>query len=458
MEAKQLNLKDAIAIGQELREKQNYKEAERLFRQIVEQRPDQAAGWIGLGQVLLDKLEASDAIIAFEHAMKITPASGNLHYALGSAKSLIGRTYEAEAHYRHAIELDPGQAEYYLVYSRSKKFTELDGIHLRIEELLNTPGLQQQDRCYLHFAAGKIYNDIGFYDKAFHHLYKGNGAKGAVFDVEAWRKLVASSLDLFDRATLKRLRAQPRSTIEIVFIVGMPRSGTTLVEQILSSHSEVFGAGELEDLNVISGELVKHTGNATPFPHCLLEVDPSITLGLGNYYMQRITKMANSPVRFCCDKSPNNFFFIGLMHVLFPNVRIIHCRRHPLDTLFSCYMTNFASGQEYSYSLDNLAEYYYGYHQMMNHWRDVSEIPILDVDYESVITDQQSESRRMVEFLGLNWENTCLQFQKNSRAVNTASNWQVRQPIYRHASGRWKNYSEHLQPLSEKLKLLGIEI
>ena len=458
MEAKQFSLKDAIVTGLKLREKEKYDEAEKLFRQITEQLPDQAAAWLGLGQTLLDKSEASDAIIAFEHAMKSMPATGAMHHALGSAKLLVGRTYEAEAHYREAIEREPTRTEYYFNYSRTKRFTESDGVHVMIEERLNTDELQQQDRCNLHFAAGKIFDDIGLYNKAFDHFCRANEAKDADFDVQNWRELVDSSITLFDRPMLERIRAQPRSTIEVVFIVGMPRSGTTLVEQILSSHSEVFGAGELTDLNVISEELVKHAGNMKMFPHCIPDVDPTTILGLGNYYMQRIAEMTDSQVRFYCDKSPNNFVFVGLMHALFPNVRVIHCRRHPLDTLFSCYMTNFKSGQEYSYSFDNLAEYYHGYHRMMNHWQEVTGIPILAVDYESVVADQQSESRRMIEFLGLNWEDGCLQFQKNARVVKTASNWQVRQPIYRNAIDRWKHYSKHLQPLSKALNQRGIDV
>ena len=273
------------------------------------------------------------------------------------------------------------------------------------------------------------------------------------FDPVAWLGLVDDICDVFDQDMLKTLRVAHRESIELVFIVGLPRSGTTLVEQILSSHSAVFGAGELPDMGAISEDLMKRSPGV-PFPQCVEGVAPEVLVGLGNHYMDRISQGVEKRAHFFCDKAPQNFLFIGLMHLLFPNVRVVHCRRDPMDTMLSCYINDYNSGQEFTYSLDNLCHYYGGYQRLMDHWHRVSGIPILDVEYASMVSDQERQTRRVLNFLGLPWEDQCLEFQNTARAVATASNWQVRQPIYQSSVGRWRHYEKHLQSLKQQLSTL----
>lgn len=452
-----LSLQEAIRSGKSLRDAGDLQGAESVFREISEKLPANPAGWVGLGQVLLDQFRATESIEALGEAMLRLGQSASLHHAMGVALSLAGRIGEAEQHYREAIALEPQRAEFYHSYARAKVFVEADGLHLRIEQLLNNATLTLADRCQLHFAAGKVYDDLGLYNTAFDHFQRGNRMKGAVYDRDRWNRLVDRSIEFFDRSTLKALRPRHESASTLVFVVGMPRSGTTLIEQIASAHTNVFGAGELNDLNLMSAQLAAQAGSEKPYPECITGVTDETFAALAQQYLfKRASECSSSTATVYCDKTPNNFFFIGLVHALFRNVRIVHCRRNPLDTLLSCYMTNFGVGQEYSYDLENLAHYYAGYRRMMGHWVSVSSIPILEMDYESLVLSQESESRRLIEFLGLDWQPACLEFQKNERIVATASNWQVRQPIYQRSLKRWKRYCEQVQPLANELARIGV--
>jgi len=454
-------LKDAIAKGRELRNAGQLDEAYRVFEQISRQVPHRAAGWIGMGQISLDQFKAGEAVIALERAMNAGGPTAELQHALGSAKSLLGRMPEAKTHYDEALKLKPRNADFYHNYVRIKKFSKDDTIQEEIEAFLAEPDLSDKERCHLHFAAGKVYDDLRQFDDAFDHFRRGNEFKHASFDRAQWTGLIDRIIEFFDAPTIERIRAQARPTKSLVFIVGMPRSGTTLIEQILSSHSQVFGAGELPDLNAISGELVKLTGAVNRFPECLANVDAKTFMGLGNFYLQRVGEMAaeanHSKTTVSVDKAPNNFAFIGLMHALFPDVRVVHCRRDPLDTCLSCYMTNFKKGQEYAYNFGDLAHYYGEYRRLMRHWESVATIPMINIDYESVVADQEGMSRQLIDFVGLDWEDRCLDYQSNRRVVATASSWQVRQPIYKGSMRRWKNYELPLKPLIEALRTHGVD-
>jgi hypothetical protein len=240
-----------------------------------------------------------------------------------------------------------------------------------------------------------------------------------------------------------------------VFIVGMPRSGTTLVEQILASHPQVYGGGELRDLKEMVSQVWNSSGNSlSPGQTPLVPEPPAIRCLADGYLRQRLA-LSRGALR-TTDKMPTNFYYLGLIALMFPNARILHCRRDPLDVCLSCYFTNFRDPPLYASDLEDLGFYYGHYQRLMEHWRKVLPHSILDVQYEELIENQEAVSRRMVEFCGLSWDDRCLEYYKSDRPVQTCSVWQVRQPIYSTSVGRWKHYAQHLDPLVQALELAGI--
>jgi hypothetical protein len=234
----------------------------------------------------------------------------------------------------------------------------------------------------------------------------------------------------------------------------MPRSGTSLVEQIIDSHPQAFGAGELGTMGNISARVQAQLRTIIPYPDCIKYAKPQPLNSLGQIYLDYINGLTTTinPIRIT-DKMPGNFQHLGLISLLFPNARIIHTRRNPLDTCLSIYFQNFAGYHGYSYDLGNLGFYYREYERLMAHWHQVVDIPILDVQYEELIDDQEAITRQIIEFCGLEWDDASLRFHENTRLVNTASNQQVRQPLYRGSVARYKRYDAHLGPLKEALGL-----
>lgn len=257
-------------------------------------------------------------------------------------------------------------------------------------------------------------------------------------------------LGAFDKVTLATRAAEGNESALPVFVVGMPRSGTTLVEQILASHSLVHGAGELHDVQDIARTLPRHTPAGTPYPACVHELDGTIMRGFGDAYVRSVRTLSQDSLRIV-DKMPLNYLFLGLLALLLPNAHIVHCRRNPLDTCLSCYFQRFRGSQEYSYDLGHLGRYYILYRQLMDFWVDTLPLPILHVDYEELVADPETIARELVAFCGLKWQERCLDFHCADRAVTTSSNWQVRRPVYRTAVERWRNYAPHLGPLRAAL-------
>ena len=237
-----------------------------------------------------------------------------------------------------------------------------------------------------------------------------------------------------------------------VFIVGVPRSGTSLVEQILSSHSDVFGAGELTWVGVVASSIQDNLKTDTHYPECIQELTKSNINGLAEQYLRYLHTLANNESRIT-DKMPNNFLHLGLIHILFPNARIIHCRRDPRDTCVSIYTEYFPDGLPYSYNLLKLGAFYKQYERIMDHWRTVIGAGlIIDIDYENLVKNQEEESRRLVKFIGLDWDDSCMDFYRKKRRVNTVSNLQVKKPMYSSSIGRWKHYEKYLQTLDQGFK------
>ena len=318
-----------------------------------------------------------------------------------------------------------------------------------VQRLLKSGSYSQHELAGLCFAAADLLDRLGQYDQAFAHATRGNQIRRPPYDPAALEREFDDRIEYYSR---ERMTCLPRANyhkIKPVFIVGMPRSGTSLMEQIIASHPGVHGAGETDLLKrvVVGTSQMLHNGT---FPRCLDGLSIDTANGLAQIYLEPLAAM-NPQATMFVDKTPLNFIFLALISRLLPEAKIIHCRRDPLDTCLSCYMTNFATANQFGYDLAHLGHFYRQYERLMAHYKQVLDLPILDVEYEQVVADPAGQIKRVLDFLGLSWDDRCLNFHQTPRPVTSSSVEQVRQPIYHRSVGRWKNYDQHLQPLRDAL-------
>lgn len=321
-----------------------------------------------------------------------------------------------------------------------------------VERALAGDGLTDAERRDLDYAAGALHDAKGDYHVAFARYAEANRVAGtAGFDPEAQARAVDGLIAAFGA---ERMAAAPRASVGSeapVFVVGMPRSGTTLVEQILASHPGVHGAGELHDVERMAASLPGVLKTATPYPDCVAEVTADALDTLAGWYLGRRRAEAADADRVV-DKMPHNFMHLGLIALCLPGARVIHCAREPADTCLSCHFQNFTSGgHPYTHDLAALGRYYRDYRRLMDHWEAVAGPPTMTVRYEALVADPEGLSRELVAFCGLPWDPACLRFFESGRHVRTASRDQVRRPVYRSSAGRWRHYADHLGPLFEAL-------
>jgi tetratricopeptide (TPR) repeat protein len=359
-----------------------------------------------------------------------------------------GLKEESRREYQRASSAFPGSIK--AIFGRSE-VVQYEAGHpdiARLETYLLEGGAQPlNDRTAVHFALGKAYLDAQDPARAFDHLRRGSRLKRDTFqyDASATAAWMARIAEVFSPSLMTRLsgaEAGDPSSVPI-FVVGMPRSGTTLVEQILASHPQVQGAGELAALRLVAD-------SAGAYPDSALQLSPDRVRAMGRQYMARIAPLLTRPR--LVDKMPANFLYAGLIRLILPNARIIHCQRNAADTCLSCYTKLFAAEQLFSYDLAELGRFHRDYERLMAHWRTVLPADrLIEVHYEDVVDDLPAQARRMVEWLGLPWDEACLNFHETKRVVRTASLSQVRQPIYATSKGRWRRYAPYLGPLLEEL-------
>jgi tetratricopeptide (TPR) repeat protein len=407
-----------------------------------------------MGRVAFERGDPKGALRRFRQALDLSPVLADAHNNIGNALKALGRFGEAEKAYLDSIELDPTRAGVYFNLADLKSFSHGDPPLVAMETLAaKREGLSRTDRRQIDFALGKAYADLKDYERSFAHLVRANAAKRAMISYDE-----ASTLALFDRIeaifsaeliAAKSGGGDPSSAP--IFVIGMPRSGTTLVEQVIASHPKAHGAGELPALTDIILTVGAADGGTAPYPEFVQAMDPSGLRRIGADYIARLRDLAPSGERVT-DKMPTNYYFAGLIHLALPNAKIIHCRRSPVDTCVSCFSKLFSAGQNHTYDLGELGRYYRRYEKLMEHWRRVLPAGrILEVGYEDVVTDLESEARRIIAYCGLDWDARCLSFHETERPIRTASASQVRRPIYRSAVGRWRAYETHLGPLLEAL-------
>lgn len=405
---------------------------------------------LGVSQAALSRI--ADAIASFETAIRIDRRHALAHHHLGGALSRLGRRDEAVAAYRAAIELKPDLAEAYSNLGLISTWREEDPA---AKELLRLAGRAQSlpaaSRIHFNYALGKYYEDIGDFARAFASWSEGASLKRRTltYDANANDQAMAQIAASFPRGAWTTSRTHGEPSDLPVFVLGMPRSGTSLVEQILASHPRVHGAGEIGLLReALDGLQIRHE---LLQPHLLESGAFAQNLRQrGADYVARLRSLDREAARIT-DKLPNNFRLVGAIQLALPNSSIVFCRRDLRDVCLSCYQTLFMQGHAWSYDLIELGRYALSFARLIEHWRDVLPGRLLELDYEALVTDPATQARRLIEHCGLDWDDRCLSHYSTGRAVQTASLGQVRRPIYGSSVGRWRRYERQLAPLLDAL-------
>jgi tetratricopeptide (TPR) repeat protein len=463
-------------------------QAETCFREIVRLRPDDVRGHFNLALALTLQDKNREAIAAYEAALRIKPDFIEAIHNLGLALGVEARFEEALAVLARGLDLQPNNTkliasiaeiyermgEHQKAYDTLKPLLD-DAVTPPVEaaltlgkfckrvnactqaiemhkKLLNGgASLVEAERMYLHFSLGRLLDAAGEYDAAFEHILTANQMKRRTFNPQLLIDRYENFRSVYTKEFFARAPRATTASSHLTFIVGTPRSGSTLVEQILASHSWVKGLGEILWMPNLVQSLPGVIGSSLPYPQCMNELTQENANALAEYYHQQVKAMAGD-ARRVTDKMLQNFEHLGLIALLFPQARIIHCVRDPLDSCLSCYFLHFRSETlGHTYDLTNLGIYYREYHRLMRYWKSVLDIPILEVKYEDLIDDQERWTRELLAFCDLPWEEACLNFHDSDRPAVTASYDQVRRPMYRSSMGRWKHYARHLEPLRKAI-------
>jgi len=476
-----LNPKHALAwfnLANLLAENGREPEAEKAFRSAISAKPDFAEAYLNLGNILRNQNRHDEALASLQQLVKIVPKYDLAHNNLGNLYRDADRLEDAEASYRRATELNPGYALAWLnlgtvLNHLGRKADSVTALKRAIDaaprygepymQLASTmkvpldapvvesmrfyfqePSVSERDKMHLAFALGRVFDDNGQSEKAIRYFMEGNRLKRATLNFN-----IAT-----EQATIERIRARftkefianaPRSRVSDatpVFIVGMMRSGSTLMEQILSSHPDVAGADELQWMPEIAYGHTSPTG--LRFPDWVSTVTADELTSLGQNYIDRLRRRFGPGPRLITDKLPGNFLFLGLIHLILPNARIIHMVRDPYDTCFSIYTTLFANLHHYAYDLRELGQFYRLYADLMKHWDQVLPGKIYHQRYEELVGNPEASVRKVLDFCGLPFDQKCLEFYKTDRRVKTASSQQVREQLHSRSIGRWRSYEKHL--------------
>jgi tetratricopeptide (TPR) repeat protein len=420
-------------------------EALELLDDVFAAEPEELGHW-NLKAATLGRLgDFDEGIKLYEGVLQRAPDQPRVWLSYGHMLKTVGRQAEGVAAYRKAIALKPelGEAWWSLANLKTVKFEESDIDAMK--KALSLANLSDEDRFHLDFALGKAMHDAGRADEAFEHYSRANALRlnSQPYRAEEITRTVDRCIEKF---TAEAFAARPGGckAPDPIFIVGMPRAGSTLIEQILSSHGLVEGTSELPDIPVLARK-------AGPYPKGILEASADERRALGEEFLKRAGVQRRTAKPFFIDKLPNNWLFVPFIQLILPNAKIIDARRHPLGCCFSNFRQHFARGQAFTYSLQDVGHYYADYVRLMAHVDAVLPGRVHRVTYERMVDDTEAEVRALLEYCGLEFEPACLEFYKTERAVRTASSEQVRQPIYRDATDEWRAYEAHLDPLKVAL-------
>ena len=421
--------------------------AKKSFKNILNMEPRNGLIWAEYGTVLTKLANYEESKDAYLKALNFKSDSPRVHLSLGHVYKTMGEIENSIDSYKNSIIQNKlsGEAYWSLANLKTYSFSENE---IKVMEETLKEDMSDIERSQIHFALGKAYEVKKDFDNSFNNYFKGNEVKKGLikYSSDDTTDNTKRILDFFNLETIRDLSKSSTVDQDPIFILGMPRSGSTLVDQIISSHSKVDGTQELPNIIKIASEL--NSNNQNTYPEILKELDESKLSEIGNNYLSETT-WARKNAPFFIDKMPNNFIHIGLIKTILPNAKIIDTRRDPMDTCFSCYKQFFARGQLFTYSLEDLGNYYTDYIKAMNHWHSVYGKDIFTVHYDNVINKTEETIRELIDYCNLSFEKECLEFYKSSRPVKTPSAEQVRQPIYKSGLNYWKNYEKHLVPLKK---------
>jgi tetratricopeptide (TPR) repeat protein len=420
---------------------------------VLELAPEMAESHILHAGVLGMIGRHDEAIRAYEKALQIDPNRPGALCSMGHHLKTIGKQEQAIATYRQCLHIKPDHAEAYWSLANLKTFRFDDREVAAMQALLDDEDLVDESRVQIHNALGLDSEAGEQYDTAFSHFEQCNRLRRKVekYDPVDTETSYDQLIDIFNEEFLKKNTGVGTADASPIFVVGLPRSGSTLIEQILASHSMVDGTHELRDLQQVVKRIREPARKNSRFSELLQDLSADEWHKIGEDYIESTRKYRAGAPHFI-DKNPNNFVFVGLIRLALPNAKIINARRHPLDSGFGTYKQLFASGQPFSYDLTELGEYYLQYLRLMDHWQRLLPGFVLDVQYEQVVADLETQVRRLLDFCGLPFEESCLRFYETDRAVKTASSEQVRRPIYASSVNLWRNYEHHLGELVEVLQ------
>ncbi len=421
-----------------------------------------------IGNVYSRANDQQRALEAFNQAVALAPDNPQPIFNRATVHRFLGAFAAAEADYDRVIALNPSDYEAYKNRSELRTQTAANNHVAQLENLLTRPGLDWRREVQLRYTLAKEYEDLGDYENSFRNLQRGASArrKNLQYDVANDVSTVDWIIDAYPRARGAALAAAsppaaaaapPPNASGPIFIVGLPRSGSTLVERILSSHSAVHSAGELSCLALVIVDTVRRQSGPPPASRREL-VARSATVdfaALGRDYLNAARSAGATGQRFT-DKMPLNYLYCGLIRRALPNARIVHVTRHPMAACYAMYKTLFEDGYPFSYDLEDIARYYIGYRRLMDHWQATIPETIHCVSYESLVADQLGQTRQLLEFCGLEWEDACVRFHQNPSATTTASAAQVRKPIYDSSVSQWRHYETQLREFSDRLSAAGI--
>jgi tetratricopeptide (TPR) repeat protein len=430
-------------------------EAETYYERAVKVCPNEAGLQVNLGKVRLQKGRAKEAITAFNKALALKPRMDMPLAAKAEALNYLGDVDNARALLEPIVRVKAESAEMAFVYATLlQQAGEHEAVVKVVPRHLADPSVVGFQRYRLGLLLGKSHESMGDYEQAFEAYQQGNaaGAASSRFNPEQHVQHIDRLIEFFSAQRIRSLPHAANDSELPIFIAGMARSGTTLIEQIIQAHPQAHGGGEVIILDQIVGTMPKQLASSQAYPECLNALTVEAATRFGRAYTDQLQKLAPDAARIV-DKNLRNIEYPGLISLLFPRARVIHCRRHALDTCLSCYLSPLSPIKHgYATDLNHLGSYYCQYERLMTHWKAAAETPILEVQYEDLVADQENVSRKIIAFCGLEWDDRCLNYFESKRVVRTLSYDQVRRPIYDKSIGRYTHYERFLGPLRKTLE------
>lgn len=439
-----------------LKQLHQFEKAAVLLRRLADLRPTSAEVARSLADALYHSGAVLESVEAYNEALRLAPHSPAARLGMAEACESAGRFRQAKLQYLAVLRRDPDNvAALAKLLQMRDGATEKSWVE-RAEQLARCDSTEEGAGARLNVALSYHYDKAGLYDSAFRCLKAGRDihARGQPFSSEGYSKAIDTLIECLTPEFFRSATASGIASSRPIIIVGMPRSGTTLTEQILASHSLVAAGGELPALPQASYRIAELSLGHRPYPHGLGSLRAGTLALLGRQYLEQLSKIDRKASKVT-DKLPFNFMHLGTLALILPGAKVVHCRRDPLDNCVSCYFTSFAEEVGFANGLGTLGRYYADYDRLMRHWKAALPIEIFDLQYEDLVGDTRTSIRRLLDYCELEWEESCMKFHETRRGVRTPSRWQVRQPIYGHSVQRWRNYEHYLQPLKEGLGALA---